>query len=262
MSQFIADVFRSAAVLEEHQTPHVLVTLVGIRGSSPQDLSAKMLVDVGGRVCGTVGGGKIEAAAIRRAAELLDGKADATLIENWDLKRDIGMTCGGTISMLFEARAVTPWTIAIFGAGHVAQSLVRVLLPLSARLEVRDARPEWIAKLPAAPNLKASIESPLEQAIATLPSHAFVLCVTQGHQTDLPILIAALRAGTFPFIGAIGSKSKAATLRRDIVAAGISKERAATVHCPIGLEIGTNHPQEIAISIAAQILLERGKPHL
>lgn len=262
MSQFIAQVLRSAAVLEEQQTPHVLVTLVGIRGSSPQDLSAKLLVDGSGRVCGTVGGGKIEAAAIRRAGELLRGQADTTLIEEWDLKRDIGMTCGGSLSMLFEARAVAPWTIAVFGAGHVSQSLVRVLIPLPARIEVHDPRQDWIAKLPDAPNLATSTESLPDQAIATLPPKAFVLCVTQGHQTDLPILIAALRAGTFPFIGAIGSKAKAAVLRRDIVAAGISKEKAATIRCPVGLEIGTNHPQEIAISIAAQILLERGRVHL
>ena len=258
MSDPLANVLRCAAALEEAQMPHVLVTIISVRGSAPQDVSSKMLVEPSGRTAGTVGGGKIEATAIRRATNLLSGNADATMIETWDLKRDIGMTCGGTVSLLFEARATKPWTVAIFGAGHISQTLTRVLLPLPVRLEVCDPRPDWIAQLPTAPNLHQIVEARPENRIAHLPPDAFVICLTQGHQTDFPVLEKALRRG-FPFIGVIGSRAKAATLRRELREAGIDPATAKAFHCPLGLDLGTNHPQEIAISIAAQLLLERDR---
>ncbi len=259
MSDFPANVLRQAAVLEDSRYPHVLVTVAAIRGSAPQDLSAKMLVTPEGRVAGTVGGGKLEAAALRYAADLL-ARTDATaeLVE-WDLKRDIGMTCGGIVTLLFESRCPRPWTVAVYGAGHVVHHLVRVLLPLPVRLDVRDSRAEWINALPTAPNLTADVCEDPVATIGGLPPDAFVLFITQGHTTDRPILEAALRRGGFPFVGVIGSRAKAATLRRELREAGLSDELTATIRCPLGLDFGTNHPQEIAISIAAQLLLERDR---
>jgi xanthine dehydrogenase accessory factor len=83
--------------------------------------------------------------------------------------------------------------------------------------------------------------------------------MTQGHQTDLPVLHRALTTRDFPFIGVIGSAAKAAVLRRELVAAGLAPGRAAQFHCPVGLDFGTNHPHEIAVSIAAQLLAERDR---
>jgi xanthine dehydrogenase accessory factor len=83
--------------------------------------------------------------------------------------------------------------------------------------------------------------------------------MTKGHTTDRPILQRALAERNFPFVGVIGSDAKAAVLRRELIGAGLPAERAQQFHCPVGLEFGTNHPHEIALSIAAQLLLERDR---
>ena len=86
-----------------------------------------------------------------------------------------------------------------------------------------------------------------------------MLCQTKGHHSDRPILKRALAERNFPFIGVIGSDAKAAILRREMIAGGLPAERAALFHCPVGLDFGTNHPHEIALSIAAQLLAERDR---
>lgn len=246
--------------LRREDAPHVLVTVVGARGSTPQDVGAKMLVDANGRVAGTVGGGKVEAAAIRHALGLLEAKsgpASAT----WNLQRDIGMTCGGEMQLFFEPHAGmngAGWTIAVFGAGHVAQALIPLLVPLDCRIHCFDPRPEWLARLPSAPNLRPHLIDDPAPCVDALPPGAFVLAITQGHATDLPVLRRAL-AGNFPFVGAIGSLSKRAALGRELREAGIPDEKIAALHCPLGLPVGSNHPQEIAISIAAGLLEARDK---
>jgi xanthine dehydrogenase accessory factor len=124
---------------------------------------------------------------------------------------------------------------------------------------VYDSRTEWLEQISPARNITViTHESPAE-IIPTLPANAFVVCMTKGHTTDRPILQRALAERNFPFIGAIGSEAKAAVLRRELVAAGLSAERARQFHCPLGLDFGTTHPHEIAMSIAAQLLSERDR---
>ena len=93
----------------------------------------------------------------------------------------------------------------------------------------------------------------------TLPEHTFLLLMTQGHSSDRPVLMRALKERNFPYIGVIGSDSKAAILRKEMIELGLDPKRAEQFYCPIGLKFGTNHPHEIALSIAAQLLAERDK---
>ncbi len=251
-------VLEEYARLRREDAPHVLVTVVGARGSTPQDAGAKMLVDANGRIAGTVGGGKVEAAAIRHAIELLAAKSGPATV-TWNLQRDIGMTCGGEMQLFFDPHggaAGSAWTVAVFGAGHVAQALVPVLAPLDCRILCFDSRPEWLARLPTFPNLRSRLIDQPESAIEELPPHAFVLAITQGHATDLPVLRRALPA-PFPFVGAIGSLSKRSALERDLRAAGIDEIAIARLQCPLGLPLGSNNPHEIAISIVAGLLTAR-----
>lgn len=257
-------VYEQLVSLEREGTSFVLVTLVEALGSTPQDTGAKMLVTLAGRHAGTVGGGKVEAQAIAFAQEMLAPTApDAgqSRFVTWTLKTDVGMTCGGSVKFYFEPHlaAGTAWPIVIFGAGHISQALLRVLLPLPCAITVCDPRPEWLDQLPRARNLQiVQHENPAE-LVPTLPDRAFLLCMTKGHSSDRPILERALTERSFPFIGVIGSAAKAAVLRRELQAAGISAERAAQFHCPVGLDFGSNHPHEIALSIAAQLLTERDR---
>jgi len=255
--------YAQMVALEQSRTAFVLVTLVEALGSVPQDAGAKMLVTAAGRQAGTVGGGRVEAQALAVAAEMLSARDLAGArprFVNWSLKGDVGMTCGGSVKLYFEPHATAAeWTIAVFGAGHVAQALIPVLTPLRCRLFCFDSRSEWLKQLPSTPNLTASHRPELAGAIDELPEEAFVLCMTQGHQTDRPILHRALTTRTFPFVGVIGSAAKAIVLRRELAASGVSASALEHVHCPVGLEFGSNHPHEIALSIAAQLLTERDR---
>ena len=237
------------------------VILVDTIGSSPQDAGSKILVTESGLHSGTVGGGKVEAQAIRTAQEMLaDNSLPATRFEEWNLQKDIGMTCGGTNKFFFERKDPAAWQIVIFGAGHIAQSLTRLLLQMPCRVTCIDPRQNWLDKLPEAAQLqKICLSEPASQ-VEQLPDDAYVLCMTQGHASDFPVLREILKTDrNFPYLGVIGSKAKAATSRKELQEAGISAERAQDFHCPIGLAIGSNHPMEIAISITAQLLQVRDR---
>lgn len=259
-----AGFFTQLATLENEGAAFVLVVLVEAVGSTPQDAGARMIVTDAGRLAGTVGGGRVEAQAIGFAQDLLAdaarGQASPRLV-HWSLKGDVGMTCGGTVKLYFEPHASrrAAWPIVIFGAGHVAQALVPVLQPLPCSIIVCDARTEWLANLPKAANVRTIAHESPADLIPELPAHAFLICMTKGHTTDRPILQRALTERQFPFLGVIGSEAKAAVLRRELIAAGVPAARAAAFHCPVGLPFGSNHPHEIALSIAAQLLQERDR---
>ena len=105
----------------------------------------------------------------------------------------------------------------------------------------------------------SSLEQTPADLVPSLPADAFVLCMTKGHATDRPVLQRALAERDFPFVGVIGSDAKAAVLRRELIASGLTPERASAFHCPVGFDFGSNHPHEIALSIAAQLVSERDR---
>ncbi len=253
-------IYEHLVSLEHEGVPFVFVTLVDALGSTPQDPAAKMLVTGEGLYSGTVGGGKVEAAALKLAAEILGTGDGKPRFVSWTLKGDVGMTCGGSVKFYFEPHfGAGPWTIAVFGAGHVAQALVPVLTPLPCKVICIDTRPEWLDRLPRAPNLRVIHSESPESIVSTLPDRTFLLVMTMGHATDRPILRRALMERNFPFIGVIGSDAKAEILRGELIADGVTPEQASRFRCPVGLDFGTNHPHEIALSIAGQLLSERDR---
>jgi xanthine dehydrogenase accessory factor len=246
-----ANLFRLCAELSDSGLPFVLVTLVEVTGSAPQDAGAKMVVTADGLAEGTVGGGRVEAKAIEEAQAMLRGQVDSCL-HDWSLKADVGMTCGGRVKLFFESPGVASWQVVIFGAGHVTQAVAQLLSALPCQLTCIDPRPEWLARLPGGVQKIETPDPPAE--VDTLPKDAFVLCMTQGHRSDLPVLIRIFQSDReFPFLGVIGSHAKAAVLRKELAEAGVPGEKVV-FHCPIGLPIGSNHPGEIAVSIAAQLI--------
>ena len=244
------------AQLQADGTPFCCVTVVDFAGSAPANRGAKMLVTRDGLRAGTVGGGKIEARALVQARQMLDEARGEPQFAGWNLQTDLGMTCGGTIRLFFESFNLGQWPIAVFGAGHVAQSLVRLLLSLPCALSCFDTRAQWLDQLPDEPKLRRVLTEDLAAQIETLTDQTFVVLMTMGHATDLPILRAAL-ARPFPYIGVIGSKNKGRALRRTLLQEGFSPEDCARFFCPLGLPLGSNHTGEIAVSVAAQLLQVR-----
>ncbi|MEN0110564.1 MAG: xanthine dehydrogenase accessory protein XdhC [Planctomycetota bacterium] len=249
-------VWGEATRLFESGTPFVRVALVDASGSTPADAGAAMLVTADGLVAGTVGGGRVEAKALGEAAELLRSGGRTRFVD-WSLKADVGMTCGGRVRLFFEAVGVATWPVVVFGAGHVAQALARLLVTLPCRATFIDPRGDWLERLPHGVE-RVETDDPPSRA-ETLPDDAFVLCMTRGHRSDLPVLRRVFELGReFPYLGVIGSRAKAAVLRKELTEAGVPEERLR-FHCPIGLPIGSNQPAEIAVSIAAQLLAERDR---
>jgi len=255
--------YEQIVTLEREGTAFVLVILAESLGSTPQDTGAKMLVTAAGLHTGTVGGGKVEAKAIAEAQAMLVAGTATPRFVKWTLRTDVGMTCGGSVKLYLEPHPAggtgAAWPIWIFGAGHVVQALVPVLAPLDCLITIVDPRREWLDRLPRARNVRYLEAAEPADWVPAMPDGAFLLCLTKGHNSDRPVLQRALTERKFPYVGVIGSDAKARVLRKELVAAGVPAKRAGQFHCPVGLDFGTNHPNEIALSIAAQLLTVRDK---
>ena len=241
-------------ILFDRGKPFVVATIVDAHGSVPQDTLSKMIVSDAGLDWGTVGGGRLEAKTLTEAARMLAENLP-TLFVDWSLKADVGMTCGGRVKIFFELFHTSPWSIAIFGAGHVAQAVAKILVTLPCQITCIDPRRDWLDKLPK--EVERIETSDPAILVDNLPASTSILCMTRGHQSDYPILHRIFTYGReFRFVGAIGSQAKSAVLRQQLVASGVSEERIR-FQCPVGLAIGSNHPGEIAVSIVAQLLQSR-----
>lgn len=239
----------------------MVVTIAAARGSVPGETGNKAIVGAAGLIEGTLGGGRVEARAIEFASAMLgEGKHDAELV-TWNLQQDIGMTCGGEMTFLFEPLpAIAPWHIVIFGAGHVAASLIAVLSTLKCRVDLIDPRPEWLEKIPSFRSVSKHQPERYEDEVGAITERSFVLCLTKGHATDRPVLRDVLQSHpNIAFVGAIGSASKRATLLRELREDGIAENVLEKLVCPLGLPIGSNEPAEIAVSISAQLLERRDR---
>jgi len=247
--------------LYQAKVPFVSVTIVNVIGSAPQDQGAKMLVTRDGLYFGTVGGGKVEKKAIEEALRLLqDVRAEQSAhFVQWSLTRDVGMTCGGGVKLFFETYNVNIWEIVVFGAGHVANALINLLVNFDCQITCIDPRQEWLDKLPDSTKLVKILSPEMPSEVANLKEDSFVVLMSMGHSTDKPVLLEILRTRKFPYVGVIGSKAKAVRLKKDVIEAGLSPELNSTYHCPIGLAIGSNHPWEIAVSVVAQLIAERDR---
>lgn len=247
--------WNKAHELEQSGISFVVVTQVSERGGAPQDPGAKAIITNEGLVFGTVGGGKVEARAINDSLEILknESKQDPLSVV-WNLQKDIGMTCGGEVTFLFEHFPSTSWPIVIFGAGHVAQALTRTLSNLNCQIKCIDDRVEWIKKL----SIKGIVHTNPSELVKELKPNSYFICMTQGHAKDTPILAEIFKyAPDCPYVGVIGSKAKGVIIKRELKELGVSDSFLEKLRVPIGLPIGTNDPFEISISIAAELLQVR-----
>ena len=259
MSQRFDDFIEAYQKFQQQGLDFVVVTLTKVIGSAPQELGAKMIVGSEGLLWGTVGGGKIENHLMQKCLAMLAEASSLNSTEELEvnLQRDIGMSCGGVVGFLLEAVLVdSPWSIAVFGAGHISQALIPLLLPLSVKVVCYETRSEWLEKLPEARNLQKKLVLVMADEVANLSPKTFVISLSMGHSTDLPILNRALRL-EFPFVGVIGSEIKSKKLKEELQLLGCDRAAIERLVCPLGLKLGRNTPYEIAISILAQLLQKR-----
>jgi xanthine dehydrogenase accessory factor len=239
--------------LSEKNESFVVATLIHVNVSAPQDDGNKMVVSKKGLYAGTMGGGKLELTTINKCLAILENPVQQLPeVIKWNMQRDIGMTCGGEVTILFEHFVGNPWPIAIFGAGHVAQALVHVLSPVNCHITCLDPRKEWLDKIKGATTIESSDPTSF---IKAMPSHTFFISVTMGHDYDFAVLREVfLSHPDCTYIGCIGSEIKGKRMRAQLKEAGVSDEFIKKIRLPMGLPFGNNQPGEIAISIAAEIL--------
>jgi len=244
-----------------------LVTIVSAQGSTPQRVGAKMLVFADGRTVGTIGGGCYENDALWKAREALQTRKSQLV--RYDLTDDFveesGLICGGQMQVYIEPIEPAPH-LYIVGAGHVAQHLACVAKPVGFRTHVLDDREKFAnrERFPDADEITVdSIPEWLHRA--DVPPNAYVVVVTRGHRHDLDAL-RALAARDLRYLGLIGSKAKVKRIYDALVAEAMPLECLCRVHAPIGLDIGAITPEEIAVSILAELIaVRRGKieePHV
>jgi xanthine dehydrogenase accessory factor len=239
-----------------------LVTIVSSNGSTPQRVGAKMLVFADGRTVGTIGGGCYEHDALGKAREALRTRKAITAKYdlNDDFAEETGLVCGGQMSVFIEPLEAPP-ALYVFGAGHVGYYLARVASEAGFELHVIDDRAAFAnrERFPFAASVVVE-DIPTWLAQTALPASAYAVVVTRGHRHDLDAL-QALSTRELRYLGLIGSRAKVARIYDQLLTEGrATLEQLSRVHAPIGLDIGAVTPQEIAVSIAAELVaIRRGK---
>jgi xanthine dehydrogenase accessory factor len=256
----LSQVIKTCHDLDLTGTSYALVTMIRIDAHVPQEVGAKMIVTAAGLHAGTIGGGKLEAKGIQLAQQQLVDKKHAAQLHRIDLNQDLGMVCGGVATIFIEATIHDSWSIAIYGAGHVSQALTNLLVSLNCQLTVTDTREDWLGKIKDrhGARVKTILTDDLAKIPATFPEKTYHVIATPGHVHDLVVVREALKLKSAPYIGVIGSIVKARKIRATLLEEGLTREETEQFHCPMGLPIGNNTPEEIAVSIAAHLLQTRG----
>jgi xanthine dehydrogenase accessory factor len=238
-----------------------LVTIVAAHGSTPQRVGARMLVHADGRTVGTIGGGCYEHDAFWKAREaLVSRKAQLVHYElSDDLAEESGLICGGRMDVFIEPVEPSPH-LYILGAGHVGYQLGQIAHTVGFTLHVVDDRQKF-ANHERFPRAAEVVVESLDTWVssANIPATAFVVVLTRGHRQDFDVL-QALSSRDFRYVGLIGSRAKVARLTDALLASGVSPDWLKRLHAPIGFDIGAVSPEEIAVSILAELIaVRRGK---
>ena len=259
------------AVLEALLAAHIagevvaLSTVIGVQGSVPRHPGSKMLVRADGSIVGTVGGGRMEALVIQEAQRAIaDGQTRTTSYSLNDLGAGDPGICGGTVQIFIEPSSVPP-TLLVIGIGHVGRALAELGKWSGFRVIVSDDRVEF-CNADYLPGMQGYVVCKPGEVARNVPidTNTYVAAVTRGMPVDLD-LIPSLIQSPARYIGLIGIQRRwALTARALQTERGLTPDQLLRIQAPIGLELNAETPQEIAVSIMAQIIMLRrggdGKP--
>ena len=252
------NIYEEIVKLQREGRSGAVATIVNSRGSIPSFQSAKMLIRDDGSIAGTIGGGCVEAEVWQAAREVIAQEKPRTLTFdlNQDPKYDTGLVCGGTLEIFIEPVLPVP-LLYIFGAGHVAVELFKAARNAGFDCIVTDDRDAY-ANPDRFPNARDVIARDFDEAVKELApgESSYIVIATRGHRDDMRVLRWAVQTPA-RYIGMVGSKRKAITVFRELTHEGLNPELFDRVHSPVGLDIGAVTPEEIAVSIVAELIAGR-----
>ncbi len=245
------EIFKKANELLEKGEIFSIITIVEASGSSPGKTGFKMLVTKDGETIGTVGGGTLEYFLTKEAIKAIEEEKPRTITR--ELK-ELGMSCGGGVTAFVDVIGVKD-RVYIFGAGHVGFSIYKFLKYLPFKTIIIDDREEF-AKKERFPNAEVFQENMVEFAKRMeIKERDFIVIVSRAHTIDFGVVKEILKKDREPiYLGLIASKNKAKEFREKLINEGFSVEKIDKIHSPIGIEINAITPDEIAISIIAEII--------
>jgi xanthine dehydrogenase accessory factor len=253
----VISIFQALAELERKNEEGALCMVVGSKGSTPRGAGSKMLVYPDGSIVGTVGGGEMENRVVAEAFKAMrDGQPRMLEYSMTDPARGDPGVCGGQLEVYVEPLKPRP-TLVVIGAGHVGKAVVHLAKWLGFYVVVNDDRPEY-CNLEAVPGA----DEYLPVSMAQLPQHfrisasTYLVLTTRGMNIDvegLPVLVDTPAA----YIGLIGSQRRWAMAKKAMVERGVPAQKLDRVRSPIGLELHAETPEEIAVSILAEIIMLR-----
>jgi xanthine dehydrogenase accessory factor len=251
------DIYRALLEAQEQSLPAALATVIRTQGSMPRHAGSKMLVYADGRIVGTVGGGALEARVVKEAqAAIADGQTRIGSYTLNDLEAGDPGVCGGTADIYIEPLQLRP-TLVVIGCGHVGKALAELGKWMNYRVIVSDDRPDFCNPqyIPNMDGYVVAKPSEVAQHIELGPQ-TYVACVTRGLPVDLDLFPPLLKANV-PYLGLIGSRRRWSLTVKALEERGFTAEQLSRVRAPIGLELNAETPQEIALSIMAEIVMLR-----
>jgi xanthine dehydrogenase accessory factor len=256
------DVFQEIVRLRSEGRKAALATVVKWLGSTPRRDHAKMLVFEDGSTIGSIGGGSTEASVVEEARRVLDTeKASLTKFKltQEEAARD-GLICGGTVEVFVEPILPDP-KVLLMGGGHLAQAIAEAAGRVGFKVSVVDDRASF-ANRERFPEAEETIVAPFEKSLDNIDvtENSFILIVTRGHGYDQVVLEKAIQTPAL-YVGLVGSRRKIRIILKNLLDQGIPPDAFSRLYAPIGLEIGSETPQEIAISVVAELIALRKGVH-
>ncbi len=246
--------YQALVEIEKNNETGAVCTIIQSKGSTPRHATSKMLVFPDGRIMGTVGGGEVENRVIKEALSAMEDRSPRLLSYNMaDPARGDPGVCGGQVEIYVEPVVPKP-VLVVVGVGHVGKAVAHLAKWLGFIVAVTDDRPEY-CNPKAVPEADQFYPLPLEELAGQMKitPWTYIVLTTRGIDVDirgLPSLLSSQAA----YIGVIGSKRRWSTTSKKLVTNGVPAELIKRVHSPIGIEIHAETPEEIAVSIMAEII--------
>jgi xanthine dehydrogenase accessory factor len=251
------DLFEEIVRMRRAGQRGALATIVHTSGSIPSYESSRMLVREDGSSHGTVGGGCVEADVWAAAREVMHKEAPRKLVFhlNNEATYDNGLICGGTVEIFIEPILPQP-ILYLFGGGHVSTAVAKAAQAVGFGVGVIDDREAFAnsQRFPMAQEIYTSYDDAFAKLQPNLSS--YLVIVTRGHKEDMRVLAWAVRTSA-RYVGMIGSRRKVLSVYKALEKEGYTMEEFERVYAPMGLDIGALSPEEIAVSIVAELVAVR-----